>query len=966
MDDKELNIDKTMQPGTGDGTLRGAASDVPAGEGTVRTVGGMVDAASQQGGYIPTSMEDGFLIKGELYEKVQCLSDNSGEAQVFLVEKGGKTMVLKLYYPNFKVKQQVYKIISNADFEMIMQIYDFGKVYVEGVRRDYELMEYLQGGTLGDYHLDGDEVKFRRIALQAAAALAYIHNLGLIHKDIKPGNFFFRDEAQTEVVLGDFGISSVIGEGEIMHRTTQARTPVYAAPEMYSDVIDGVVEISQASDYYSLGLTLLALWIGRSPFNVGERTIMHRKNEGRLPGIDDLPERVKMIVKGLTTVNATTRWAYKDVERWFLGENPDVDQSSPFLKYKSFVVDPERNLVAESVQELVPMLIDNERIARGYLYGGRLTKWFEKSGNLRVSTMLKEIVEEKFPTDQKAGFVAAIYAMDPKWPYRDVAGNECGDSHTIAATLLTHAPEYSVLLKNPNDRLWLYVESHQNSDVNRMRGYFQDVDNKDLEVAIKRTAIEIDPDMPFIHKKKASTTEDIIAHFGSSDANDDEWRSLTDGRLLSWMYCHADSAACEKLRATTEGKTHTRTLAYKVLYDLAPMVAYDLKEAFTPKKVGEIFAEDLLEWQNLTDSDFEVKIREFADANGRFAYYAAKRGWNTLVEEMRNCFNLQSHENKDRLGVYDLRTAAYRFCRILGETPRYVLPSGGILKDGLDIEKKYHSEARADIRQGKLTQWLAVFYHENPKADFSVEYDYERSLRDWLLAIGDLDPQQAYYRRYIKAREETKRRTEAFKKSYESSMERMSVWKTVMRIMIVVWLVMVVLCWAFGKPFASTFMTVCVPVGIGTALIVARHFYFKGLGPTSILMWAALGFASSALPFWLMRFIESQAPVMLMPTVLLISIIYVAICLMTINRKEKGNDEEMVNEIVDEDVKTSLLEPLYFTFKTKASRYNGSRFSQMANLRDHFTAVSTEAMAHHILWSLLALGLSILALIHLL
>ena len=317
-----------------------------------------------------------FEVKGKYYRKIKCLSDNSGEAQVFLVENEGRELVLKIYYPNFSVKKKLMKIVASINFEMIVKVYDFGKMYVGGVNRDYELMEYLQGGTLNNYHLNDDINKFRRIALQAAAALEYCHNNNVIHKDIKPGNFFFRDKEQKQLVLGDFGISSVIKDKNKLHRTTQARTPIYASPEMYNDVIDGVVELTPATDYYSLGVTLLALWRGNSPFNVGERTIMKRKNEGRLPGVDTLPERVKMIVSGLTAVNIQKRWTYNEVERWFLGESPEVDLTSPFLRYKSFIVDPERNLVAENVQELIPMLLGNERIARGYLYGGRLANWF--------------------------------------------------------------------------------------------------------------------------------------------------------------------------------------------------------------------------------------------------------------------------------------------------------------------------------------------------------------------------------------------------------------------------------------------------------------------------------------------------------------------------------------------------------------------------------------------------------------
>ena len=471
--DKTFRSDATITPDT---TLR---PDTTLAASTLKTqvdAQGTVNASAMTaipGGNADTAAPvESFFIRGERYIKVETLSDNSGEGQVFLVEKEDKKLVLKVYYPKFKVKKKLMKLISTINFEMIVRTYDFGKVYVDGVYRDYELMEYLEGGTLDKYKINGDIDQFRRIALQAAAALEYCHNLRIIHKDIKPGNFFFRDSEHTQLVLGDFGISSVMKDNEALHRTTQARTPVYASPEMYADVIDGVVELTPATDFYSLGITLLALWYGRSPFTNSERTIMKYKNEGRIPKLDSLPERVRMIIKGLTAVNTQTRWKYKEVERWFMGESPQVDETSPFLKYKAFVFDPERNLVAESAADLVPMLIENERIARGYLYGGRLANWFEQCGNEKVSIALKDIVKNRYPADPQAGLIAAVYAMEPTWPYRDVNNKECIDIHAVALSMISNMSEYTIVLRNPHDRLWIYLESRTDCDVDRMRKYF--------------------------------------------------------------------------------------------------------------------------------------------------------------------------------------------------------------------------------------------------------------------------------------------------------------------------------------------------------------------------------------------------------------------------------------------------------------------------------------------------------------
>ena len=77
-----------------------------------------------------------FLLKGRLYRSVKCLSDNSGEAQVFLVEGEEGERVLKVYYPNFSIKRSLMRIVQNMGMEMIVRIYDYGKTYLDGKNRD--------------------------------------------------------------------------------------------------------------------------------------------------------------------------------------------------------------------------------------------------------------------------------------------------------------------------------------------------------------------------------------------------------------------------------------------------------------------------------------------------------------------------------------------------------------------------------------------------------------------------------------------------------------------------------------------------------------------------------------------------------------------------------------------------------------------------------------------------------------
>lgn len=897
-----------------------------------------------------------FLLKGRIYQSVKCLSDNSGEAQVFLVKGEEGERVLKIYYPNFTIKKTLMRIVQNIGMEMIVRIDDYGKTYVDGKNRDYELMEYLRGGTLNHYDLDGDFNQFRRIALQAAAALTYCHNNNIIHKDIKPGNFFFRDTNHKELVLGDFGISSVLEGDEKLHRTTQARTPVYAAPEMYNDVIDGEVEITPAVDFYSLGITLMTLWLGENPLNLNERVMMRKKNEGRLPRINELPDRVKMIIQGLTSVNPQTRWGYDEVERWFLGEDVKIDLSSPILKYRSFIVDPERNLVADNIHELIPLLVDNERLAINYLYNGRIAGWLEQCGNVKLSSVVKDIVVNRYPADQKAGLMASVYVMEPTYPYKDVRGNLCDDVHSVAISVLSYQEEYSLVLTNPNDTLFLYLESHSKADVNRLRSYFSPESKMDKRIAILRLAYEADPDIPFLGKYPSSSLSEIVHSFGHEDCTEDEWTSLSDGRLLSWMYSHEDHMACEALRIMTAGKKPTRSQGYKVLYNIDRDAAFDLRDANTPYKVGEVLCEDLKKWQNLTDQEFAAQLADYMDPDGRFFYFAQLHGWFEQISQARACFDMKSEENKERLGAYDIRTAAYRFCRILGVTPTYLLEDGTELKSGSNIDTHiYRPQLLSAMKQGSLSQWMAVFYHEDPTRDFSEPYSYERKLEEWIISLGQVDSNHKYFKRFGTAKEETAQKYKEVRMGYHRAKAKESRWRYTFYGLCALWIVLLLVCGVSGRDylFHHSMMAIGIPVGGVTAVIVGLRAYFRGYGFVMSCLWGLLGMLSSWIPITILKTIDQANPSLFVPAAIVITLVYMAICHVTDFRSDSKGDNQLISEVMEDDIKSTLLEPLYYTFKQKSFKFKGSKFGMLDDVTNQVRSISGESVLHYILWSVM-------------
>jgi len=154
--------------------------------------------------------------------------------------------------------EQEAKLIAKLQHVHILPVYDFGEA--EGYT--YIAMPFIETGTLADLmhgqSMPPDQV--REIITQVGEALAYAHERGLVHRDVKPSNILI-DHAGN-CLLTDFGIAKIV-EGTTKFTQTGAilGTPAYMSPEQIrGDKLDG------RSDQYSLGIVLYEMVTGRPPF----------------------------------------------------------------------------------------------------------------------------------------------------------------------------------------------------------------------------------------------------------------------------------------------------------------------------------------------------------------------------------------------------------------------------------------------------------------------------------------------------------------------------------------------------------------------------------------------------------------------------------------------------------------------------------------------------------------------------
>jgi len=113
------------------------------------------------------------------------------------------------------------------------------------------------------------------VGAQVASALAAAHQLGIVHRDVKPGNVLLADDGTA--MISDFGISHALGDATLTSTGLVHGTLAYLAPEVARGASS-----SSASDVFSLGATLYAALEGGPPFGTDSNAIalLHRVASG--------------------------------------------------------------------------------------------------------------------------------------------------------------------------------------------------------------------------------------------------------------------------------------------------------------------------------------------------------------------------------------------------------------------------------------------------------------------------------------------------------------------------------------------------------------------------------------------------------------------------------------------------------------------------------------------------------------
>ncbi|HJL15160.1 MAG TPA: serine/threonine-protein kinase [Sandaracinaceae bacterium LLY-WYZ-13_1] len=318
----------------------------------------------------------------------------------------GKRVAVKCLYPHHRATPNAVerffreaRIAATVEHPNVIQVFDGGD------ERDtlFLTMELLKGESLGDRLERGPLSLSRAVDLFLAImdGVAAVHELGVVHRDLKPDNIFLVDPRRPEdppvpKVL-DFGISKLKEPGlrELTTLGTVMGTPFYMAPEQIANTRD----VDARADVYSLGVMLYEALAGGVPY-AGDSVleIFKAAQTGGAPPLrerrPDAPEALAELVHRAMAPERDDRW-------------PGVRQMCEALRQIAIDEAPSPDDVRSTVRDVdSPLRAYEERMRRQIAEGTRAPP--------KPAGVASRAAERPRPEDRPTVPPAATPAM-PRW-----------------------------------------------------------------------------------------------------------------------------------------------------------------------------------------------------------------------------------------------------------------------------------------------------------------------------------------------------------------------------------------------------------------------------------------------------------------------------------------------------------------------------------------------------------------------
>jgi eukaryotic-like serine/threonine-protein kinase len=229
---------------------------------------------------------------------LQELIGRGGSAEVWRAEDTslGRLVALKLVtVPHDEGSARAgdeARTLARLNHPGLVPVYDAG---TDDEGRPWVVMELVEGETLSDTVKRGPLSSERTAAVgrSVAEALAYVHEKGLLHRDVKPGNVLVGTDGRSR--LTDFGIARLIDSAKVTSTGMMVGTASYLAPEQVAGE-----PVGPPADVYALGLVLLECLTGQREY-AGATVEVALARLTRSPAVpDDLPSGWPGLLRAMT------------------------------------------------------------------------------------------------------------------------------------------------------------------------------------------------------------------------------------------------------------------------------------------------------------------------------------------------------------------------------------------------------------------------------------------------------------------------------------------------------------------------------------------------------------------------------------------------------------------------------------------------------------------------------------------
>jgi serine/threonine protein kinase len=214
-----------------------------------------------------------------------------------------------------KVFRQVPDVVEGSttfdrflrEFDLVahLQHPNIARIFDLGVADDhvYIAMEYFPGGDLRSRMREpmpcDEALGYLR---QLAAALGALHAIGVLHRDVKPGNVLLREDGTAAFI--DFGLARQLGlESDITGNGAIFGTPHYMSPEQGHGL-----PLDERSDLYSLGVVLYEMLTAQKPF-VAESplAVIYMHAHSPIPRLGQAAQQLQPLLDTLLAKKAVDR-----------------------------------------------------------------------------------------------------------------------------------------------------------------------------------------------------------------------------------------------------------------------------------------------------------------------------------------------------------------------------------------------------------------------------------------------------------------------------------------------------------------------------------------------------------------------------------------------------------------------------------------------------------------------------------